>query len=235
MTRPKGAKRGSSGSETGPSRRPRARGLNGAARAPGASPGGASANSVSSLSRPIAYSRRSCRCSGPARLTTSARRRVRSSTSASSSRCCSSAASGVRRSSVKILRLLGRDAGRCQTRNAENSANGKGNREVARAASEQQPDGLARRACARPVGELAHRVDGLAVECRDHVAAERLVRGGVVADVGDAPSLGLGRLEEGGDLGSEGLEGEAPEVRRRGRGGGGVALCDAVGGAEGWG
>src|SRR5439155_24711590 len=38
-------------------------------------------------------------------------------TSASSSRCRSSAASGVRRSSVKIFLLLGRDAGRCQTRN----------------------------------------------------------------------------------------------------------------------
>src|SRR5213594_4862456 len=62
---------------------------------------GASSRSVSSFSRPMAYSRKSCLDSSPAVLTTSASCRAKSSTRWSSSRWCAAAGSGVRRSSAK--------------------------------------------------------------------------------------------------------------------------------------
>src|SRR5213594_2529075 len=62
---------------------------------------GASSRSVSSFSKPIAYSRKSCLDSSPAVLTTSASCRAKSSTRWSSSRWCAAAGSGVRRSSAK--------------------------------------------------------------------------------------------------------------------------------------
>src|SRR2546428_862706 len=108
--RPSGAKSSTSGSETRPMRVAKGRGLNwGACVSVADAAWGASSRSVSSLSKPIAYSRRSCLDSSPAVLTTSASCRARSSTRWSSSRC----RSGVRRSSAK-RGLLGLRRGGCQ-------------------------------------------------------------------------------------------------------------------------
>src|SRR5437870_12848671 len=108
--RPSGAKSSTSGSETRPMRIANARGLNcGTCVSVADVASVVSSRSVSSLSKPIAYSRRSCLDSSPAVLTTSASCRARSSTRWSSSRC----RSGVRRSSAK-RGLLGPRRGGCQ-------------------------------------------------------------------------------------------------------------------------
>src|SRR5436309_16058068 len=100
--RPSGAKSSTSGRETRPMRIANARGLNcGACVSVADVAAGASSRSVSSFSRPMAYSRKSCVDSLPAVLTTSASCRAKSSTRWSSSRWCAAAGSGVRRSSAK--------------------------------------------------------------------------------------------------------------------------------------